>query len=120
VVTPSCPALLVLDDDEFRRTLIKTLDEQHFTVSFTADGPDAIKLIEGRTFRIIIVGLNLKAGTGLEALGYLRNNKRDRAVMIIGDASPETRTFAPWADETLMRPVDPAWVVTRARSYCGH
>jgi DNA-binding response OmpR family regulator len=120
VVTPSCPALLVLDDDEFRRNLIKTLDEQHFSVSFTPDGPDAIKLLEGRRFQIVIVGLNITTGNGLKTLEHLRANKRDRAVIIIGDASPETRTYAPWADETLMKPVDPAWVVTRARSYCGH
>ena len=120
MVTASCPALLVLDDDEFRRTLIKTLDEQHFTVSFTPDGDDAIKLIEGRRFRIIIVGLNVKSGKGVQALEHLRENKGDRAVIIIGDASPETRTFAPWADETLLRPVDANWIVKRARSYCGH
>ena len=120
MVAPSCPALLVLDDDDFRRNLIKTLDEQHFSVSFAPDGSEAIKLVEGRTFRIVIVGLNLKTGKGVKTLEYLRQNKGDRAVIIIGDAGPEIRTHAPWADETLLKPVDAAWIVTRARSYCGH
>jgi DNA-binding response OmpR family regulator len=120
MVTASCPALVVFDDDEFRRNLIKTLDEQHFSVSFTPDGAEAINLLDSRTFQIVIVGVSLATKKGLKTLDYLKDKKGDRSVIIVGEASPEMRTYAPWADETLLKPVDPAWIVTRARSYCGH
>jgi len=32
-VTPSCPVLLIHDDDPFRKSLIATLDQRHFAVT---------------------------------------------------------------------------------------
>ena len=52
-VTPSCPVLVIHDDDVFRRTLIATLDQKHFTVTFSTDGDDAVKLLEDRSFRVV-------------------------------------------------------------------
>ena len=121
MIQKSCPALLVLDDDDFRKKLIKSLDEQHFSVTFAPDGPEAIKLLESRPFRVVILGLNLSTGKGKNALNHLRENKKeDRAVIVVGEASAETRKEALWANETLLKPVDPAWIATRARAYCGH
>ena len=120
-VTPSCPACVIHDDDVFRRSLIATLDQKHFTVSFSADGDDAVKLLEGRSFSVVLVGVNLVQEKGLRALAYLRDH-RDRAkcgVIILGDPNPELRTYAPWVDETLLKPVDPAYVADRARTYCN-
>jgi len=120
-VTPSCPACVIHDDDAFRRSLIATLDQKHFTVSFSADGDDAVQLLEGRSFSVVLVGVNLAEKKGLRALAYLREH-RDRAkcgVIILGDPNPELRTYAPWADETLLKPVAPAYVADRARTYCN-
>jgi hypothetical protein len=39
-------------------------------------------------------------------------------VIILGEANPQIRTYAPWADETLLKPVDATYVAARARSYC--
>jgi len=119
-VTPSCPALVIHDDDAFRRALIATLDQKHFTVTFSSDGDDAVKLLEDRSFRVVLVGVNLSQKKGLRALDFLRDH-RERAkcgVIILGDPNPELRTRAPWADETLLKPVDPAYVAERARTYC--
>jgi hypothetical protein len=52
---------------------------------------------------------------------YRQEANRTRArcgVMILGESDPNIRTFAPWADETLLRPVDAAYVANRARAYC--
>jgi DNA-binding response OmpR family regulator len=120
MVQPSCPALIVLDDDAFRKQLIATLDQQHFTVTFAEDGPAAVNILKDRTFRVVIVAVELKSRKGLATLDYLEAN-RTRArcgVMILGDPDPNIRTFAPWADETLLRPVDAAYVANRARAYC--
>src|SRR5256885_636685 len=119
-VNPSCPVLVVHDDDAFRRTLIATLEQKHFTVAFSTDGDDAVKLLEGRSFNVVLVGVNLTQQKGLKALAFLRDHREHVkcGVIILGDPNPDLRTYAPWADETLLKPVDPVYVADRARTYC--
>ncbi len=123
MVEPSCPALVILDDDSFRRSLIRTLDEKHFSVTFSTDGDDAVKMLENnhRGFKVVLLGLDLKSGTGMKALAYLRDHRElvKCGIIIIGEPNPEIRTYAPWADETLLKPVDPDYVARRARTYCS-
>jgi DNA-binding response OmpR family regulator len=123
MVEPSCPALLVLDDDDFRRSLIKTLDQKHFTVTFSPDGDDTVKMLERerRAFHVIVLGLDLASRKGVKTLEFLRDHREKFrcGLIIIGEPNPAIRTFAPWADETLMRPVDPDYVAARARTYCN-
>jgi len=112
---------VVHEDDAFRKSLIATLDQHHFTVTFAPDGDGAIDLLRNRKFNVVLVGVNLSTRTGLVAVDFLREN-RERiscGVMIVGDPDPALRTYAPWADETLLKPVDAAYVATRARSYCS-
>jgi DNA-binding response OmpR family regulator len=121
MVRPSCPALVIHDDDAFRKSLIATLDQQHFTVTFSADGDGAVDLLRNRKFNVILLGVNLSTGTGMRALDHLRET-RERVgcgVLILGDPDPQIRSYAVWADETLLKPVDPAYVATRARTYCN-
>ena len=120
-VSPSCNALLVHDDDEFRKRLITTLDQKHFSVTFSADGDRALKLLGERVYEVILVGVDLKKHKGLKLLDYLRDHRENMkcGVIIIGEPDPALRTFAPWVDETLMKPVDAEYVVKRARTYCG-
>lgn len=121
MVEPSCPALIIHDDDAFRKNLIATLDQRNFTVTFTTDGEDARRHFDARTFRVVIIGVDLKAKRGLDMLEYIRANREKIScgVIIVGDPDPALRTFAPWADETFIKPVDPAYLATRARAYCG-
>src|ERR671912_577415 len=114
MVRPSCPALVIHDDDAFRKTLIATLDQQNFTVTFSADGDDAVDLLRNRKFSVILLGVNLATSNGLRALEYLHETKGSIGcgVLILGDPDPRIRTFAPWADETLLKPVDAAYVAT--------
>jgi DNA-binding response OmpR family regulator len=111
--------LVIHDDDAFRKSLIATLDQSHFAVTFARDG-DAVDILANRTFNVVILGVNLGTRNGLRSLEVLRTHK-DAAkcgVIILGDPNPEIRTFAPWADETLLKPVDATYVASRARSYC--
>ena len=119
VVRPSCPALVIHDDDAFRKSLIATLDQSNFTVTFASDG-EAVDILAKRAFNVVILGLNLDTRNGMRSLEFLRGEKTriKCGVIIVGDANPQLRTFAPWADETLLKPVDAAYVATRALSYC--
>jgi len=121
MVQPSCPALVVHDDDEFRKKLIAALDENNFTVTFAVDGDAALDLLRSRRFQVVLLGVNLQTRSGLRALDYLHNAHGDVGcgVILIGDPDPQIRTVAPWADETFLKPVDVKYVTQRALSYCN-
>ncbi len=120
MVQPSCPVLLVHDDDAFRRSLIATLDQKGFSVTSAADGAPALDILREREFHVVILGLDLKTNSGAASLEYLRENRQQArcGTIILGESDPRVRTFAPWVDETLLKPVDPDYVASRARSYC--
>ena len=122
-VEPSCPALLILDEDDFRKSLIRVLDERHFMVTFTPEGDGALGYLRDTTrrFRVVILGLDINRGKGLQALDYIREHRDEIGcgLIILGEPHPDIRSYAPWADETLLKPVDPDYVATRARTYCG-
>jgi DNA-binding response OmpR family regulator len=120
MIQPSCPALLVLDDDAFRKSLIATMDQQHFMVTSVDENQFAAEL-ERRKYRVIVVGLDLSDNKGASALEFLKEHREISrcGVIIVGESDPRIRSYAPWADETLMKPVDPQYLATRARAYCG-
>jgi two-component system sensor histidine kinase BarA len=122
MVSPSCPALVVHDDDAFRKSLIATLDQQHFTVTVRDHGDDALRALQTRTFQVILINLDLNRGKGLDALDYILDNRAaiKAKVIIVGEPNPDLRKHAKAADETLIKPVDAAYVVERARAYCRH
>ena len=120
MVRPSCPALVIHDDDAFRKTLIATLDREHFTVTISTDGDGAVDLLRKGKFRVVVLGVNLTRQNGVRSLDFLRDAKQKLGcgVVIVGDPDPNIRKYAPWADETLLKPVDAAYVASRARTYC--
>ena len=120
MVAPSCPALVIHDDDAFRKSLIATLDQKHFTVTMAIDGKAAIDAIGSRSFSVIIVGVDLGRRNGLATLDHLRANRSSirGGVIIVGEPNPELRNYAKVADETLLKPVDPSYVADRALTYC--
>jgi DNA-binding response OmpR family regulator len=120
MVRPSCPALVIHDDDAFRKNLIAALDQNNFMVTFSADGDGAVDILARRTFNVVILGVNLDTRNGMRSLEFLRGEKPriKCGVILLGDPNPQIRTFAPWADETLLKPVDAQYVATRARAYC--
>lgn len=112
--------MLIHDDGAFRKALIKALDRRHFTVTFSADGDDAVRLLRERRFQVVVVGVDVTAKKGLAALEYVRENRAalNARVIILGKPNPALREHARDADETLLEPVDPDYVAERARTYC--
>lgn len=121
MVRPSCPALLIHDDDAFRKALIAALDQHHFMVTVTTDGEHAVDLVRSERFQIVLIGLDLSTRAGMQSLESLREQRTQRklSVILLGDADPQLRTLAPWVDETLMKPVDAVYVAQRANVYCA-
>jgi DNA-binding response OmpR family regulator len=119
MIAPSCPALVIHDDDTFRKSLIAALDQRHFTVTFS-DDRDAVRLLAERSYRIVLLGIDVKSRKGLDVLEHLSSRDRKAtSLIIVGEPDPELRTYGKTADETLLKPVDAAYVAERARVYCS-
>jgi DNA-binding response OmpR family regulator len=120
MVSPSCPALVIHDDDAFRKSLIATLDQKHFTVTMTPDGAAALDTLQSRRFEVIILGVDMSKQRGLVALNFIRDNRLSvrGGLIILGEPDPELRNYAKVADETLLKPVDPGYVAERALKHC--
>jgi CheY-like chemotaxis protein len=119
-VTPSCPVLVVHPDDAFRRKLIAVLDQRHFTVTFSADGATALKALQEKPYRVILLAIDVNGGGSHETADYIRDHRADlsASIIVLGEPNPELRNLARFADETLLKPVDPVYVAERARVYC--
>jgi DNA-binding response OmpR family regulator len=122
MLRPSCPALVIHPNDPFRKALIAALDQAHFKVTFVSDEQRAAELLRDEAFRVVLLGLNMARETGVQSLETLQQAKAANkcCVIILGDPDPQIRTSAPWADEMLLKPVDPSYVAQRAHTYCGH
>lgn len=122
MVSPSCPALVIHDDDAFRKSLIATLDQKHFTVTVRDHGDAALEALKARPFQVILLNLDLNRRKGLDVLDYIDKNREaiTARLIIIGDPNPELRTHSKGADETLIKPVSADYVAQRARTYCKH
>jgi DNA-binding response OmpR family regulator len=122
MVSPSCPALVILDDDAFRKSLIATLDQKHFTVTVAGHGDAALAALKARPFQVILLGIDLNQRKGLDALEYIAANRASMkgGIIILGEPNPELRSHSKSVDETLIKPVDPAYVAKRASTYCRH
>jgi DNA-binding response OmpR family regulator len=121
LIAPSCPVLVVHDDGAFRRALIAALDRNHFTVTVHGDGAEAIRTLQERPYRMVVLGLDVRSGRGRIVLDFLRENRQRLGcgLLLVADPDPALRESAGLADETLMKPVDAEYVARRARIYCG-
>lgn len=120
-VEPSCPVFISAHDGEFRRSLIKALDQTHFTVTFAESEEESLSVLRARIgdFRVVLLSIDLQSQRGLKLLDFLRDHRPRCGVIILSDAHPDLRKLAPMADETLLKPVDASYVATRARTYCN-
>jgi DNA-binding NtrC family response regulator len=67
------------DDRSLRQSLIARLDEKHFTVTYMSESAEAVKALQQRPFKVILISV---------------------------EPDPELRAYAGVAHETLLKPVD--------------
>lgn len=124
MLKPSCPVLVIEDDESFRKPLIAALDEAHFTVTAAGSAEEALEVMKTRVFQVIILDLRLPGQSGYDLLEYIRTN-RDRIrsrILVVSGVGPQARQDADLsiAEEVLLKPVDYSYVAKRAQKYCSH
>ena len=102
--------ILIVDDDEMDRLLLRAILEREGHETFSAeDGQQAIGVFGGTEIDVVITDLQMPRVHGLELITVLREvSPRPAIIAISGTGSDQLdMAKAVGADATLTKPVDP-------------
>lgn len=118
MAAPDAP-ILVVDDDPKIVTLVRTyLERERYPVITAADGPAALRAIEERRPRLVVLDLMLP---GLDGLSVMRRARAGGEVPILilsarGSVGDRILGLTEGADDYLPKPFSPAELVVRVRT----
>jgi signal transduction histidine kinase len=113
------PSILVVDDDEDNRQLLRRmLERQGYAVTLAASGPECLELMERRRFDLVLLDVMMPGLSGFEVLSRIRENPAMRSVPVVvvsalGESSAAIRCLKMGAEDYLPKPFDP--VLLKAR-----
>lgn len=113
--------LLIVDDVEINREMLKFIFEEQFEIMEAGDGDEAIAKIEEYNERIALIFLDIimPGKSGLDVLGYMVEKKYMDCIPVIiitGEASEETeeKAYELGASEVVYKPFAPKVIMRRA------
>ncbi len=101
--------LIVEDRDSLRKMLARALRQEGYEVESAADSGDGIKLLEGRSFDLILTDLKLPSGSGLEVLEASRESQPHVPVVVLtayGTVHTAVEAMKLGAADFLEKPVE--------------
>jgi CheY-like chemotaxis protein len=109
--------LLVVDDDEADRVVLRTiLERAHHVVFIARDGQEALELVRGqeRGIQVVITDLQMRNVHGLELISILRDLRPRPHIIAISGTGEEQLDMAHaiGAQKTLAKPVRPDELLT--------
>jgi two-component system alkaline phosphatase synthesis response regulator PhoP len=117
------PVVLVVDDDEAIRTVVRwQLDDDGFRVVEADDGLTALRRIRDDHPALVVLDLSLPGLGGLDVLRRVRggqNGRSDTPVIVLSGRSGETERIVGLdlgADDYLVKPFSPGELAARVRS----
>ncbi|UNC93690.1 response regulator [Candidatus Contubernalis alkaliaceticus] len=83
--------ILVADDQEGIRTLIKEILEESYSVLVAENGPGAVEIVKKQPVDLVLLDIKMSGMSGLEALSLIKQVKpKVPVIMISGFNDPET------------------------------
>lgn len=115
--------ILIADDAEINREILKNIFEEQFEVLEAANGEEAIQIIEDNKEELAVVFLDLimPIQTGFDVLEYMtRMHYLDflPVIMITGEATPESdeRAYEYGVSDIIYKPFSPRVVMRRTKN----
>lgn len=99
--------LVVEDDPDLRRQLVKALDSQNYTVEETADGEEALYMGQEYPYDLAIVDLGLPKLSGIDVIKQWRAEGKEFPIIILtarGDWQDKVEGLEAGADDYLVKP----------------
>ena len=100
--------LIVEDEDTLCASLQRVLQKEGYVVDIAASAEDALKILEGRTYEVIICDIILPGISGIELLQqYRQRNPGQKVVIMTAYASMDTakQALAAGASEFVLKPL---------------
>ena len=103
------PRILVVDDDrEFQRSLIKIFLKAGYQVNVASDSVQALAVLDRRRYDLIVLDLKMPGRSGLEVLREIKTKTPDSKVIVVtafGDLTSRREAMASGACDYLDKPV---------------
>jgi len=101
--------ILVVDDDrEFQRSLIKIFQKAGYQVNVASDSVQALAVLDRRQYDLIVLDLKMPGKSGLEVLREIKTKRPDSKVIVVtafGDSTSHSEAMAIGACDYLNKPV---------------
>ncbi len=119
---PSPCVLLVEDDTSLRQSLSIHFEREEINVDVAEDGAEAIRLLELRTYDVIVLDLNLPKVSGREVIDFLAMNRNHRPQIVV--ITGEDLDNAAYAEpsvvaRTFTKPLDFSELTKVVRELCA-
>ena len=118
-IAEKAPHVLVVDDDDRIRSLLRRYLNQHgFRTSIAADGEEARKLLTGVTFDLLILDVMMPKLTGFELTERVRSVSNVPILLLTARGLPQDRIdgLERGADDYLTKPFEPRELLLRANA----
>jgi diguanylate cyclase (GGDEF)-like protein len=115
-------ALLVVDDDEMTRDMLaRRLSRVGYTITTAADGSEALELVAGQQFDMVLLDIKMPGLTGFEVLERLRrtHSVSDLPVIMVtsaDDSDSIVEALELGANDYLTKPIDFPVALARIRT----
>ncbi|HEV8342317.1 MAG TPA: response regulator [Candidatus Binatia bacterium] len=103
------PVLVVDDEQNFLELLIRILGKRGFEVKTALSGYDALKLLDGESFELVLLDIRMGPMNGIQLLDEIKERQPSvKAIMMTAYPTSETRlqAFEKGASAYLTKPVD--------------
>lgn len=113
--------ILVVDDADINRQILRTLLDKEYDICEAADGLEALRVIESMPIDIIILDLVMPNMNGIEFLQIIKADDRFKHISVIvssaaGTAENELRVLSLGADNFISKPYNPKLILHRVHS----
>ena len=112
--------VVVVEDEELIRTMIKfNLDKAGYRVSAYSDAESMLSEVDGLSFNLIMLDINLPGMSGEGALKELRSRGIKAPVIMVtakNDLDTKVNTFDLGADDYIAKPFDMQELLARVKA----
>lgn len=117
--TPTMPHILIVDDEEEIRALVKRyLDSQGFDVSTAANGAQLRNTLQSTRIDLVLMDLGLPGEDGLDLTRFLHSHWQGPVIIVSGRGESVDRVVGLelGADDYITKPFDLRELLARVRS----
>lgn len=117
--------ILIVDDDESVRELIKDILTMHgHTMDLAANGSEAVAFVVKKPYDLVIMDRNMPKTDGVQAVAIIRSNPKYKSLKILMCTSVSVtrevdEAFEAGANDYILKPINMTQLVTKVAKALG-